>query len=38
MVELDKFAPRKIARNLSNKLSIPHYELDNVVWKRVTLK
>jgi adenylate kinase family enzyme len=23
-----------LARNLSTKLSIPHYELDNVVWKR----
>ncbi|MFX3640200.1 MAG: AAA family ATPase [Candidatus Pristimantibacillus sp.] len=23
-----------LARKLSNKLSIPHYELDNVVWKR----
>jgi adenylate kinase family enzyme len=23
-----------LARNLSNKLSIPYYELDNVVWKR----
>ncbi|GGA14295.1 DNA topology modulation protein [Paenibacillus marchantiophytorum] len=23
-----------LARNLSNKLSIPHYELDNVVWKK----
>lgn len=47
MVELDKFAPRKIhiigsvgcgkttlAKKLSNKLGIPHYELDNVVWKR----
>ncbi|MNR10461.1 topology modulation protein [compost metagenome] len=22
------------ARNLSHKLNIPHYELDNVVWKR----
>ncbi|RCW39739.1 AAA family ATPase [Paenibacillus prosopidis] len=23
-----------LARNLSTKLNIPHYELDNVVWKR----
>lgn len=23
-----------LARNLSNKLLFPHYELDNVVWKR----